>query len=69
MSVLVADFSNQTGDASFDGALEQALVIGMEGAGFISAVPPANAHRSPNRFSPEARSTRTWPGWCRGGRA
>jgi serine/threonine protein kinase/tetratricopeptide (TPR) repeat protein len=36
MSILVADFKNETGDASFDGALEQALTISMEGAGFIS---------------------------------
>jgi tetratricopeptide (TPR) repeat protein/tRNA A-37 threonylcarbamoyl transferase component Bud32 len=52
MSVLVADFSNRTGDASFDGALEQALVIGIEGAGFISAVPPATAHQIAEQIQP-----------------
>ena len=51
-SVLVADFSNQTGDSSFDGALEQALVIGMEGASFISAMPPANAHQIAEQIQP-----------------
>jgi tetratricopeptide (TPR) repeat protein/tRNA A-37 threonylcarbamoyl transferase component Bud32 len=54
MSVLVADFNNQTGDASFDGALEQALVIGMEGAGFISAVPPATAHKIAEQIQPDS---------------
>jgi serine/threonine protein kinase/tetratricopeptide (TPR) repeat protein len=52
MSVLIADFNNQTGDSSFDGALEQALVIGMEGAGFISAVPPATAHEIAEQIQP-----------------
>ena len=51
-SVLVADFSNQTGDSSFDGALEQALAIGMEGAAFISAVPPANARQIADQIQP-----------------
>ena len=53
MSVLVADFDNRTGDASFDGALEQALAIGMEGASFISAIPPAK--RPPDRRADPAR--------------
>jgi serine/threonine protein kinase/tetratricopeptide (TPR) repeat protein len=51
MSILVADFVNTTGDESFSGALEQALVIGVEGAGFISAVPPATAHRIADQIS------------------
>ena len=53
-SVLVADFSNQTGDSSFEGALEQALAIGMEGASFISAMPPANAHQIAEQIQPGA---------------
>jgi tetratricopeptide (TPR) repeat protein/tRNA A-37 threonylcarbamoyl transferase component Bud32 len=52
MSVLVADFSNQTGDTSFDGALEQALIIGIEGAGFISALPMATAHEIAEQIQP-----------------
>ncbi len=37
MSVLIADFENQTGDEIFDGALEQALAIGLEEAPFINS--------------------------------
>ncbi|MBW1907051.1 MAG: tetratricopeptide repeat protein, partial [Deltaproteobacteria bacterium] len=57
--VLIADFNNRTGDASFDGALEQALVIGMEGAGFISAVPPATAHQIVEQIQPGGRLDET----------
>ncbi len=59
MSVLVADFDNRTGDASFEGALEQALVIGIEGAGFISAVPPATAHTIAEQIQPGSRLDET----------
>ncbi|MCU0303436.1 MAG: protein kinase [Thermoanaerobaculales bacterium] len=52
ISVLVADFVNSTGDAAFDGALEQALTIAMEGASFISAFPPANAREIAERLQP-----------------
>lgn len=37
LSVLIADFDNQTGNPMFDGALEQALNIGIEGASFITS--------------------------------
>ena len=37
VSVLIADFDNQTGDQLFDGTLEQALQIGIEGASFITS--------------------------------
>jgi len=43
MSILIADFDNQTGDSTFDGALEQTLSIAMEGAGFINSYPRPNA--------------------------
>ena len=36
VSILIADFDNQTGDPLFDGSLEQALQIGIEGAPFVS---------------------------------
>lgn len=36
ISVLIADFDNRTGDALFNGTLEQALQIGIESASFIS---------------------------------
>ncbi len=58
-SVLVADFDNHTGDASFDGALEQALTIAMEGAAFISAIPPANAHQIAEQIQPGSRLDET----------
>jgi tetratricopeptide (TPR) repeat protein len=37
VSVLIADFDNQTGDDLFNGTLEQALQIGIEGASFITS--------------------------------
>jgi tetratricopeptide (TPR) repeat protein len=37
VSVLIADFDNQTKDRIFDGSVEEALTIGMEGASFISS--------------------------------
>jgi tetratricopeptide (TPR) repeat protein len=37
ISVLIADFDNQTGDPLFDGSLEQALNLGIEGASFITS--------------------------------
>src|SRR6185436_12479151 len=51
VSVLIADFKNTTQDATFDGSLEQALSIAMEGASFITAYPRADAVKL-------ARSTR-----------
>ena len=57
-SVLVADFDNRTGDPLFDGALEQALTIAMEGAAFISAIPPANAHQIAEQIQSGSRARR-----------
>ena len=37
MTVLIADFSNHTGDPIFDGALEPVVKVALEGAGFITA--------------------------------
>jgi hypothetical protein len=37
MSVLIADFDNKTGDPLFEGSLEQALNLGIEGASFITS--------------------------------
>jgi tetratricopeptide (TPR) repeat protein/tRNA A-37 threonylcarbamoyl transferase component Bud32 len=45
LSVLVADFQNDTGDSVFDGALEQAMNIGLGGASFISVFQRAEAKR------------------------
>ncbi len=45
VSVLVADFTNSTGDPVFDGALEEALGIGLEGASFITSYRRAQARQ------------------------
>lgn len=37
VSVLIADFVNETGDELFDGTLEQALNLGLEGASFVTS--------------------------------
>ena len=43
VTVLIADFDNQTGNDLFDGSLEQALDIGIEGAAYITTYPRNNA--------------------------
>ena len=45
VSVLIADFENKTGDAVFDGVVEQAITLGIEGASFINAYPRRDALR------------------------
>jgi len=45
MSVLIADFDNQTGEEVFDGALEQAVAIGLESASFVSSYRRARARQ------------------------
>jgi serine/threonine protein kinase/tetratricopeptide (TPR) repeat protein len=43
VAVLVADFTNKTGEPVFDGLIEQSLTVGMENASFITAVPRKDA--------------------------
>jgi tetratricopeptide (TPR) repeat protein len=43
LPVLIVDFENRANDAVFDGALEQALSIAIEGAPFITAFPRPQA--------------------------
>jgi TolB-like protein len=50
--VLVANFDNRTGDAVFDGVLEQALTLGVEGGKFITAYPRATALRVAAEIAP-----------------
>ncbi len=45
LSVLVADFDNRTGDPVFDGSVEQAFTVSIEGASFISTYPRGDAQR------------------------
>ncbi|MGB5719119.1 MAG: hypothetical protein WBM34_00370, partial [Woeseiaceae bacterium] len=54
VSVLIADFYNTTGDAVFDGTLEQALQIGLEGASFITSFPRLTAGRIARTLQPAA---------------
>ncbi len=46
ISVLIADFDNRTSDAVFEGSVEQALGIGLEGASFLTAYPRRDAMRA-----------------------
>ena len=52
MSVLIADFENKTGDAVFDGVVEQAISLGIEGASFITAFPRREALRAAAAIKP-----------------
>jgi tetratricopeptide (TPR) repeat protein len=55
VSVLVADFENKTGDPVFDGVVEQALGLGVEGASFITAYPRRDALRAAATIKPGSR--------------
>lgn len=55
VSVLVADFENKTGDAVFDGVVEQALSLGVESASFITAYPRRDALRAAATIRPGSR--------------
>jgi tetratricopeptide (TPR) repeat protein len=46
VSVLIGDFENKTGDAVFDGVVEQALSLGIEGASFVNSYPRRDALRA-----------------------
>lgn len=50
MSVLIADFDHAAPEAAFDGAVEQALAIGMETASFVSAYPRARARATADKL-------------------
>jgi tetratricopeptide (TPR) repeat protein len=41
--ILIVDFDNRTQDSAFNGTLEQALTVAMEGAPFITAYPRSEA--------------------------
>jgi serine/threonine protein kinase/tetratricopeptide (TPR) repeat protein len=55
MSVLIADFDNQARDPAFEGALEKALAIAIEGASFITAYSRADAQTVAERLKPGSR--------------
>ncbi len=54
ISVLVADFQNKTSDPIFDGALEYAMSIGLEGAPFITTYSRPSARQLANQLIPGA---------------
>lgn len=55
VSVLIADFENKTGDPVFDGVVEQAISLGIEGASFITAYPRRDALRAATAIKPGAK--------------
>jgi len=59
MSVLIADLDNETGDASFEGAVEQGLTIALEGAPFISAYPRPSALKTARKLEPDSHLDET----------
>jgi len=55
VSVLIADFQNKANEPLFDGLLEQALGVGLEGASFVTLYPRRDAIRLAAQMSPGAR--------------
>jgi tetratricopeptide (TPR) repeat protein/predicted Ser/Thr protein kinase/ribosomal protein L40E len=53
VTVLIADFLNTTGDATFTGTLEPMMKLALEGAGFISAYDRAGIKRNLDVLPPE----------------
>ena len=54
VSVLIADFENQTGETVFDGPLEMALQVGIEGAAHISSYRRNDARLFAERLQPDS---------------
>jgi serine/threonine protein kinase len=55
ISILIGDFENKTGDAIFDGVVEQALSLGIEGASFVNSFPRRDALRAAAAIKPGAK--------------
>ena len=51
ISILVADFQNQTGEPVFEGAIEQFLAVGLEKSSFIDTFNRASARSTARRLS------------------
>ena len=56
VSVLVADFTNATGDSVFDGTIEPTLNVAIEGASFISSFNRAQARKIAEQVQPGVSS-------------
>jgi eukaryotic-like serine/threonine-protein kinase len=54
VSVLIADFSNETGDPIFDGTLESMFGVALEGASFVSLYNRGQAHKLAAQVQPGA---------------
>src|SRR4029077_14405834 len=54
VSVLIADLSNRTGDAVFDGTLEPILTLALEGAPFINSYSRGQAHKVAAQIQPNS---------------
>jgi eukaryotic-like serine/threonine-protein kinase len=52
VSVLISDFDNRTGDTSFEGSLEQALGLAVEGASFVTTYRRDEARKAVARLRP-----------------
>jgi tetratricopeptide (TPR) repeat protein/predicted Ser/Thr protein kinase len=55
VSVLVADFTNQTADSVFNETLEPAFIIGLEGAPFVQSFSRGTARKLAAQLSPNAK--------------
>ena len=51
-SILISDFSNDTSDAVFDGTLEPALGVALEGASFVNSFNRGTAHKIAAKLQP-----------------
>ncbi|HEY1534145.1 MAG TPA: tetratricopeptide repeat protein, partial [Polyangiaceae bacterium] len=54
VSLLVTDFDNRTKDAVFDGTLEPAMTLALEGASFVSSYSRSGAHTVAAEIQPGA---------------
>ena len=54
LSVLIADFQNNTSDSVFDGTLEPTFNLALEGASFITAYNRGDAHKTAEELKPGA---------------
>jgi eukaryotic-like serine/threonine-protein kinase len=52
VSVLIADFENKANEPLFDGLIEQAMAVGIEGASFVTAFPRKDALKEASQLKP-----------------
>ncbi|HET7698805.1 MAG TPA: protein kinase [Vicinamibacterales bacterium] len=57
LSILVANFDNRAGEEQFEGLLEQAMAVGIEGTSFITAFPRRDALRVAREIAPDRTLT------------